>query len=350
MGNQQELNLDQKQKKVSNAEFKLRLQRLKDAIDAEQLLRLLGFEISRSSDKELRAPCKIHGGDNKSAFRYNKVTNTWLCFSHGCHEKIGYDIIDLVKHIRNVTFWEAISFLENIAGIDIRDERGFVEYKRQQDRLNFIRQNDNHKVPPALVNEDYLKYFNKFRSTYFETEGYPDYVLDFFEVGGGYVDVYNYQRDVIPIRNDVGKLMAFSCRDITGKASYDFKYLLTEDFHKDKCLYNLHRAKEYMGDKRTIIVVEGFKSVWKLFMAGFNNVVACMGSSITNGQQNLLYKYAFRVILLFDADTAGIEGTKRAMRDMVGKIKVSPVFIPYSGKDPSDCTIEELHDILGGII
>jgi len=333
-------------------EFRYKLHLLKEAIDADTLLGLLGFNISKSTSKEIRAACKVHGGDNKTSFRMNKQTKNWVCFSHGCHDEIGYDVISLVMRILNLSFTDAVRYLESITGFDIHNEESYTEYKRFKDRQEVIQHAGKYELPPAHVTEEYLKNFKKFRSNYFEKEkngGFPKEVLDEFEVGGGFVDKYNFQRDVIPIRNKEGKLVAYSCRDITDKAEYDYKYLLTEGFEKDLVLYNLYHAKKFSGESKTIIVVEGFKSVWKLYMADFKNAVACMGSRITEGQRNLLYSTAFNVVTLFDGDESGIKGTLNAIEEMKGKINLIPLFLPYADKDPADYSIEELQSIIGTI-
>jgi len=332
--------------KISKEEQRAKLNRLKEAIDAEKLLRLLGFEISMNNSREIRAVCKIHGGSNKSSFRMNKVTKNWLCFSSQCHEDVGYDVISLVMHIMNTNFPETVKYLESITGIDIHNETAYLKYKMEREKRDFIdRMRDNRQVPSTLTTESYLKSFAKFRSDYFEKLGFPADTLDEFEVGGGYVDRYGFQRDVIPIRGVEGELRAYSCRDITGKADENFKYLLTKGFDKDKVLYNLYKAKDV---SKTIIVVEGFKSVWKLHMAGYKNAVACIGSRITPGQQSLLYSHAFDVILLFDGDEAGIKGTMKAIDAMKGKIKVVPIFFPFEDRDPGDLNVEELRELIGG--
>lgn len=332
-------------------EQRVRINRLKEAIDAEQLLGLLGFDISRTTSTEVRAVCKLHGGSNKSSFRMDKRTKNWVCFSRSCQETIGYDVISLVKSVLGLSFPDALKYLESITGININDESAYVQYKRNKDRREFIQQSlDNRQVPLALVTEEYLKSFKKFRSNFFKKEkngGFTEEVLDRFDIGGGYVDKYGFQRDVIPIRDDKDELKAYSCRDITGQADEAFKYLLTKGFDKNRALYNLQRAKKYMGKSKTLIVVEGFKSVWKLYMAGYKNVVACMGSKITTGQQSLLYSYAFEVILFLDGDAAGVEGTSKALEDMKGKIKLIPIFFPYEDKDPGDLNIEEFKEFEG---
>jgi len=332
-------------------EQRIRINRLKEAIDAEQLLGLLGFDISRTTSTEVRAVCKLHGGSNRSSFRMDKRTKNWVCFSRSCQETVGYDVISLVRSILDLSFPEALKYLENMTGVNINDESAYVQYKRDKDRREFIQQSlDNRQIPLSLVTEEYLNSFKKFRSNFFKKEkngSFTEEILDKFDVGGGYVDKYGFQRDVIPIRDDKGELKAYSCRDITGKADEAFKYLLTKGFDKNKVLYNLQRAKKYMGESRTLIIVEGFKSVWKMYMAGYKNVVACMGSKITPGQQNLLYSHAFRVILFLDGDAAGVAGISKALDDMEGKIKVIPIFFPYENKDLGDLNIEEFEEFDG---
>lgn len=340
-------------KSFSKEEQRIKLNRLKEAIDAEQLLISLGFDITNSTPKEVRAPCKIHGGKNKTSFRMDKITKNWICFSSGCHNDIGYDVISLVMHMLNLSFPNAIRYLENIAGVDINNEAAYLKFKRAKDRHDFIDQMiDNRQVPSSLLSEEYLKSFKKFRSDFFTKDkngGFSEEILDLFEIGGGYVDRYGFQRDVIPIRDVDGNLKAYSCRDITGNIDESYKYILTKGFDKDKVLYNLNNAKSCMDETRTLIVVEGFKSVWNLYRFGYKNVVACIGSHITPGQQSLLYTYAFNIILLLDMDEAGVKGTRDAIKSMKGKIGIRPIFLPYLDKDPGDLNIDEIKMLLGGI-
>jgi DNA primase len=131
----------------------------------------------------------------------------------------------------------------------------------------------------------------------------------------------------------------------------EFKYILTPGFDKQNCLYNLNRAHEY-GHELPIIVVEGFKSVWRLYEYGIKNVVCSMGSGITTGQQLLLCRFAFKgVVTFFDNDKAGVIGTTQACADLGDKLDVRPVFIQEvdengKGLDPADLTREQVYDYL----
>ena len=113
-------------------------------------------------------------------------------------------------------------------------------------------------------------------------------------------------------------------------------------------LYNLNKAKKY-SEEKPIIIVEGFKSVWRFLSYDIPNVVACMGNKITPGQQNLLISYALKgIVVMFDCDVAGAEGISSAYKDLKDKIEVTPIFITQDGLDPADLSCEQIHQYLEG--
>lgn len=329
-------------------EFRYKLDRLKESVDPRYLVESLGFNIMRETAKELRGPCIIHGGDNKTAFRFNKETRTWICFSHRCHEIFGADIIGLIKAALDVDFVGAMKYLENLVG-DIDSSR-YVEYKRKKERELFIRSKKTNQPRSSIVTEECLKQFKPFRSKYFVKQGFTTEILDYFEIAGGYTDGGGLIRDIIPIRDDEDMLVAYSFRDIRNFTDYDNKYIHTLGFNKDKVLYNLNNAKNFMKNGN-LIVVEGFKSVWKLCQYDIQNVVAVMGTQITFGQENLLYKYPIdNLIIFFDGDTAGISGAIKICERLRGKLNVIPIFITEEGKDPADLSKEIISGYLKGYI
>ena len=107
-------------KEEKKLEFKQKLEYLKKAVDYGYLLQTLGFEIERDSYKEARGPCIIHGGDNKTAFRFNKELGTWVCFTSKCHEIFGNDVIGLIKAVRRVDFMDAVKGVEKEIILDNR--------------------------------------------------------------------------------------------------------------------------------------------------------------------------------------------------------------------------------------
>lgn len=329
--------------------FKEKLEYLKLAVDPRYLIESLGFEIHKESSKEIRSTCIIHGGDNKTAFRFNKDKRTWVCFTHKCHEIYGNDIISLIKTVMNIDFVGAVEYLQHLTG-DIGDGVGLAESRIHREQDEFMRSYKNLEVSSKIVNEDALSKF-KFRSDSFLHDGFSNEILDCFEVGGGYTDSFGYTRDVIPIRDNKSHLVAYSLRDTRRNVSDDdFKYILTI-FDKDLVIYNLDRAKKF-SEEKSLIVVEGFKSVWKLYEYGIENVVAVMGSKITPGQANLLCQYALKgIVIMFDNDAAGVSGAAQAYEELKNKLDISLVFITEvdengKGLDPSDLSKEAINGYL----
>ena len=254
---------------------------LKEMVDITYLLHSLGLVNLHETNKEVRCACTIHGGDNKSAFKFNKETRTWVCFTHKCHEIHGNDIIGLIKGSLGIDFVAALNYLKDLVGDVGAYQVSCSERKLENERKAFINQYSTPTMPD-YVSEDNLKIFAPFRSNYFISKGVKKDTLDYFEIAGGFTDSWGILRDIIPIRDVKNDLVAYSLRD-TRKTppSDDYKYILTEGFIKDKVLYNLNNARIF-GPSIPLIVVEGFKSVWKFHEYGFFNTIAAMGSSISS--------------------------------------------------------------------
>ena len=338
-------------------DFRQRLDYIKNNVDVKYLVASLGFDIVKDTGSELRAACKIHGGDNTTAFRLNKNTNTWQCFTHGCHEIYGYDMIGLVRACNNVGFIDAVNYLDGMVNGSSRFISDSLKYKIQEDDDKFI--NEFGTIhSPRIVNEDSLMQFKYFRSDRFIKDGFKSSTLDYFEIAGGYTDSYGIVRDIIPIRDLHGDLVAYSLRDTRDGYSDDFKYILTKGFNKDSVLYNLNNVKN-LCKTQPLVVVEGFKSVWKLYEYGIKNSVCIMGSRITAGQLSLLNVYANNdIIIMFDNDEAGVDGCIKAVYHLekeMPDINIIPVFITETdnnnkGLDPSDLTYDLMYSYLGNFL
>ena len=336
-------------------EFRNKLKNMKNVVDPRYLLESLGFEVDRETSREYRCECRIHGGDNKTAFKFNKDTRSWKCFTRHCDEIYGSDIIGLIQAKLNLDFKGAVDYLKDLVGdVDDLDYKS-LQYQIRREKEEFENRNAPHEVSDTIVTEECLKQFKAFRSSHFLVSGFSDKTLDHFEIAGGYTDGHGFIRDIIPIRDANGQLMAYSLRDIRHEAEYDRKYILSTGFNKDSVLYNLNRAKEY-SETKPIIVVEGFKSVWRMWEYGIPNVVACMGSQLTTGQYNLLLSYALKgIITMFDNDAPGIKGTVAAFNELSDKMSVVPVFITEVGEngkglDPADLSREQIYKYLREVV
>ena len=137
-----------------------------------------------------------------------------------------------------------------------------------------------------------------------------------------------------------GRPIAFAGRRLPPDES-GVKYVNSPEsplWHKSSTLYGLHLARTAIAKAEEAVVVEGYTDVIGLVQAGYDNVVASMGTALTQQQLRELRKLARNVVLLFDADTAGSEAALRGL-----ELAASPeidlrvrVALPPKGSDPAE--------------
>jgi DNA primase len=124
-------------------------------------------------------------------------------------------------------------------------------------------------------------------------------------------------RLIFPIEDTGGRTVAFGGRVIPGVTAGGGKgkYVNSPEtpvYHKGNLLYGLSWAKNAIRRESAALVVEGYMDVVSVCSAGLGNVVAALGTSLTDEQASLLGRYAKQVYLLFDSDPAGLRATFRA--------------------------------------
>jgi DNA primase len=141
-------------------------------------------------------------------------------------------------------------------------------------------------------------------------------------------------RLLFPIHDLRARVVAFSGR-ILGEG--EPKYLNSPEtpiFHKGQLLYNLHVARHATRKAERAILVEGQFDVLRLTLAGLEEVVAPLGTGLTDDQAALLQRHTPQVILLYDSDDAGLRATFRAGDVLLKhKLRVSVATLP-EGEDP----------------
>ncbi len=322
---------------------------IKLMVDPEMVLDYLGFHIIRRTPKELRGACRVHGGDNPTAFRFNLESRSWCCYTRHCEGESDRDLVGLVQKATGQSFYESVKFLADLAGIDLTNQEqlseAYVKLKQEQEMRKEIRQTQPSAPVTNFYPEEIVEELIAKRSNYFLDRGFPIEILDFYEVGG-MTDSKGVLRETIPIRDEDGNLITVSARRTD--SNEDPKYLLLKDVRKEVTLYNLHVAKNYVGDDRTLILVEGFVDVWALILLGVYNVVAAMGTDITPNQARLIWKYAENVIVMLDPDDAGREATGRVVKLLTKGALVRSIQLP-DGKDPKYFTYSDIKEYFGGV-
>jgi DNA primase len=158
---------------------------------------------------------------------------------------------------------------------------------------------------------------------------------------GGYYDAFR-DRLIIPIHDVRGRVIAFGGRSLGEEQP---KYLNSPEtplFDKGKTLFALDKAKDAISKQDQAVVVEGYFDAIALHAAGITNVVASLGTALSQGQVKQLLRYteSKQIVLNFDADTAGKKASERAIGEIAnlvyqGQVQLRILNLP-DGKDADE--------------
>jgi DNA primase len=305
----------------------------------------------------LSGSCPIHGGKSGNSFHVDTEKNVFHCFS----ECGGGNVLDLVMKVEQCDIRQAAEKLAGWFGLtferseaDKRPARSVgvhrenarpktvTESRSEADSADLGRKADDAGavINPPMAGP--LKSLNQDHE-YLWRRGLTIQTVKTFSVGYCSRGLMK-GRIAIPIHNEDGELVAYAGRAVDDElARKDGKYKLPSGFHKSHVIYNLYRAKEYAD--RGLIVVEGFFDAMKVTQAGFPNVVALMGASLSEPQEQLLVAATDRLVLMFDGDDAGA----KCVREFYGKLrrKLFLKEVPLEdGEQPDGLTEERLKSLL----
>lgn len=310
------------------------------------------------------ACCPFHH-EKTPSFSVNEPDQFYHCF--GCGES--GDVIKFVKEMENVDFMDAVKLLAERAKMPLPqtnyDSQKTVEQKRKRDTILKILNDTAHFYLDNLNSgkaDEHIEYILKRQipSNIVRTFGLgaslnfndlPAFLLkkgyekqDLLDSGvinsvdGRLVDSQG-GRLIFPIINAMGEVIAFGGRALK-KVNFG-KYKNTKDtvvFSKSKSLYNINLLKKLKTTQtiKEVIMVEGYMDTISLYQAGFKNVVASMGTSLTQDQARLIKRYTDTVLISYDGDSAGQNANLRGLEILKNEglnVKVVPL---VDNLDPDD--------------
>lgn len=152
----------------------------------------------------------------------------------------------------------------------------------------------------------------RFRGTYAQDLLFESGLIIKRKSGEGYYDRFR-DRVMVPIHDDRGRIVAFGGRILEAGEP---KYLNSPEspiFHKGQVLFGLHHAKDAIRRQGYVVIVEGYFDMIVPYSLGVENIVATMGTALTEAHLRLLQRYTKKVILMFDPDPAGIRAVQRTL-------------------------------------
>lgn len=308
---------------------------IKNHMCKENILQLLDkLDIPYTDEgNEARMACPIHGGSNPTAFSWSYDNGIWFCFT-GCGS--GGSVLDFVRDYfdaEDLSFPELIEKTAQVLEIDItglsteamnntwvQDTRRWIRYMRSKKEISNSIWNPN-----KLGN---LYPINSYRT--FDSQTLALYGVFYSQ---------RYDRVAALLHDEHGDCIGASLR--ATKPSQKPKWLHSpKHIATGEILYNLHRQTS-----RTVYVVEGIWDALNMVSLGYPNVVAVLGSSISDGQYKLLIQRFTDVILMFDNDKAGRKATEQSIKKLKN---VTNLYVMPLGEfsDPGEVTKEYMNNNL----
>ncbi|MFL6335599.1 MAG: DNA primase, partial [Pyrinomonadaceae bacterium] len=153
---------------------------------------------------------------------------------------------------------------------------------------------------------------------------------------GGYYDRFR-GRLIFPVTDAQGRPVAFGARAM--RPGDEPKYLNSPEtaaYTKGRHLFGLSVTREEIRRKKFAILVEGYLDLIVPFQHGVRNVVASLGTALTNEQAKLLNRFARKVVVNYDGDRAGINAAKRAIEVLLPEDFEVKVLVLPEGADPDE--------------
>ena len=316
--------------------------------------------LRRASGSRFTGRCPFHE-EKTPSFSVNPVDKLFYCF--GCGK--GGDLVAFVRETENLDFVGAIEWLAERFRVPLEYEEAspkLDEARRRRERLYAVLDQTAGYFERLLWDGDAGKPVRE----YLAGRGLGEEIAKEFRLGlspgRGLVDKakergftldelksaglvttrgtdYFPQRLMFPLADARGRVLGFQARKLREDDPLRGKYVNSPEgdlFHKSAVLYGLHLAKAAIGKGDFAAVVEGNTDVIALRQAGFEPVVASMGTALTERQLRELGRMTKKLYLCFDADAAGQDATLRGMELAAAQgFDVKIVTLPR-GQDPAD--------------
>ena len=315
-----------------------KIDEIRDATDIVEYIG--GFVRLKKRGKNFLGLCPFHQ-EKTPSFNVSPERQMYHCFGCG----VGGNVFTFIMERDKVSFVEAVRVLAERAGIALpRYGSGQDEQANEQEQLYEILRAAGLFYYQALTQSAE----GKFALDYFRKRGFTDASITSFGLGyspgswdallrhltdlkfstelmersglarkrddGTYYDYFR-GRAMFPIFSSSGRIIAFGARKLREDDPLG-KYINSPEtpiYNKSRVLYGISNAKEAIREAEEAILVEGYADLISVFQAGVKNVVALSGTALTKEQIQLIKRYANRIVIVYDADSAGSKAALRGV-------------------------------------
>jgi len=319
----------------------------------------------KKAGRNLVGLCPFHSERNPSFFVYPEQ-QSWHCF--GCNT--GGDVFSFLMKKEGLDFGEALRLLADRAGVVLPSRPGRDEAKEEQESIYKINGAAAQYFHDQLLNSPEAAETRR----YVQSRGFTDKTVTEFQIGYSsnqweglkkYLQEHGHTQEemvkagliveaesgrtydrfrnklMFPIMDIKGRIIGFGARVLDESLPKYINSPQTPAFDKSRSLYGINLAAASIRQQDTAVIVEGYVDVITAHQNGFNNVVASMGTSVTEAQVGSLKRLTRNLILALDADAAGEEAMLRGVSyENLLESEIRVVILPQ-GKDPDDVIKED---------
>ncbi|MEA3474949.1 MAG: DNA primase [Candidatus Cloacimonadota bacterium] len=310
-----------------------------DVRSANNIVEVIGEYLPlKRSGANYKCRCPFHN-EKTPSFMVSPSKQIFKCF--GCGK--GGNVFTFLMEYEKINFNEAVQKLAQRAGIKLPQKEISAEKQTLYNELYEI-----YKIANQYYRDNLLK-AGKLALEYLHSRQISDETIKTFQIGlasdrwddlsnylkkkhfgqksfsksGLFTErqgkVYDkfYSRIMFPIFSSDGKVIAFGGRIYKEEDDRGAKYLNSPEnliYKKRYHLYGLFQTKHFITQKKSALLVEGNTDLLKVYQYGFSNVVASLGTALTENQIKLLARYTKNVYILYDGDEAGYKASARAIK------------------------------------
>lgn len=325
--------------------------RIKKSVTIEQVLRHYDlWDGLKPSGRSMIGCCPIHQGTNPRQFSVNPEKNIFNCFGD-CQG--GGNIIDLVAKLEDCSISEAAAKIDSwfLHSSDNGAPQKSPDIENDTTQKDTTLARKKKKAPPdpspgGVVNPPLsFKLQTVPEHQFFADQRLRQDTIRHFGLGFCSRGMMA-GRIVIPIENESGELVAYCGRALTPDQIKTEKYKLPPGFNKSLVVYNLNRQSP---ETKTVIVVESFLSVFRLYQAGIRQAITCLGSSMSEEQAKLIAHFlgpTGQALILYDGDNAGNQGADNCLTRLSSQLFVKRLDISTLAEKPHHASEQDLQQFL----
>jgi len=325
-----------------------------------------GYIPLKRAGRNFRANCPFHH-EKTPSFMISPDKQIFHCFGCG----VGGNVFGFVMKYERIEFPEAVELVGTKVGIQIpksssgqsqnRSEAAkihsaneaavqfyhytLLETEHAKDAVNYlnkrgVKEETVKKLKLGFAPSGWDSFLSFAKKKGFDAKLLERAGLALAGKDGNFYDRFR-QRVIFPIHNNKGQVVGFGARVLDETLP---KYMNSPDtpvYSKGRNLYGLNLAIEHIKEKDYVIIVEGYLDFLTPFQAGVGNIVASLGTALTNEQVKLLKRFTNNIVMVFDPDSAGEAASLRGLDVAVAEgMNVKVATLP-KGCDPDKFVAQE---------